>query len=245
VPLALSTSCFPADRWQIALAKVSWAGYDEVELWSDPTALPDPGELQDRLAANNLRLAAVRVGGLPNGTGDTESALAAIGRAMVLCHSCDGVRVIINAPHGGTLTELRERLVRLDRVLGPVPTELCLVNCPGTLLRSAPDFGALWRPGLPSRVGIALDPARAALAGLEADLAPLPEAPRHLYLVDLLGERPAPPLEGELDLPALVSEARQRRPSVSLSVLMENADPWDVEPAAKRTGAELHALGII
>jgi len=234
--LSCSTLSFPQDRLEIALAKVAWAGFKGAELALRAEPLPDEEELQHRLRANDLELAAVDAGTLPAGVQaqDVEE-LGRIGRAAALARALDGALVVVRAPAGGELSGLAAALKLLHSALGDTAVDLCLANTAGSLLSTPDDFHRLWAEGLPERVGVALDPAQAALAGWSpADLDALPELPRHVYFNDARGGRVVPPEEGEVDLPALGEALRLRGFGGSVSLLLENADAWDVEPAAMR-----------
>jgi sugar phosphate isomerase/epimerase len=234
VRLACSISAFPGDRLEIALAKVAWAGFRAVELPLGAD-LPDEDALRERLRAEDLELAAVYAGTAPLGTGDASLAeLARIGRGAAFTRALDGGIVVVTAPSEGDLPELARSLAALDRALGEVAVDLCLVNRRGTLLGRREDLQRLWDHGLPERVGLALDPGHASLSGWDPlDLDGLPELPRHVYLNDARDERIVPPAEGNLDLPGLGEALRLRGYGGSVSLLLENADPWAVEPIAR------------
>lgn len=234
--LSCSTHSFPQDRVEIALAKVAWAGFKGVELaLRDETPLEED-EVQYRLRANELELVAVDAGTLPAGVQpDDVETLGRIGRAVGLTRVLDGALVVLRAPVEGELLGVAAALKLLRAALGETAVALCLANTAGSLLATPDDFHRLWAEGLPERVGIALDPAQAALAGWSpAELDALPELPRHVYFNDARGGRVVPPEEGEVDLPALGEALRLRGYGGSVSLLLENADPWDVEPAAMR-----------
>jgi sugar phosphate isomerase/epimerase len=110
------------------------------------------------------------------------------------------------------------------------------VNANGTLLATPDQFAALWAQGLPERVGIALDPGQAVLAGWDpCDLESLPELPRHVYLTDADSDRPVPVGTGRLDLERLGESLRRVGYGGPVVVVMQNAEPWAVEPLVKET----------
>jgi sugar phosphate isomerase/epimerase len=245
--LSCSTLSFPQDRIEIALAKTSWAGFRGVELSLRAEPLPDAEELQRRIHANELELTAVDAGIIPAGSEaeDIES-LGRIGRAAALARSLDGSLVVVRAPSAGDLPGLARALTLLHKALGETVVDLCLANTADSILATPDDLHRLLGEGLPERVGAALDPAQAALAGWNpADLDRLPELPRHVYFNDARGGRVVPPEEGDLDLPALGAALRLHGYGGSVSLLLENADPWDVEPAAMRARqAAAECLGL-
>ncbi|MCC2668508.1 MAG: Xylose isomerase-like barrel [Armatimonadetes bacterium] len=232
--LGCSTASFPEDRWEIAIAKVGWAGYPGVEL-ALPAELPDEQEAQSRLRANGLELAAVYAGTLPSDSADLE-ALAGIGRAAAFARALDGSVAVVSAPATGTLEGLAASLRLLDEALRDRAVDLCVVNGRGTLLDSLDALRQLWGQRLPERVGIALDPGQALLAGWDP-LNPeaLPELPRHVYLTDANGQQPVPPGEGSLDAEALGEALRRCGYAGSVVLRLENADPWAVEPIVRET----------
>jgi sugar phosphate isomerase/epimerase len=234
VRLACSTASFPEDRLQIAVAKVAWAGYPAVELALRPGSLPDEDEARDWLRANELELAAVHAGEIPaRGEADL-GALADVGRAAALARALDGGVVVLRAPVEGSLAGLARSLSLLDAALGDLAVDLCLANHRGTLLQRAEDLQALWSHGLPRRIGTALDPGQALLAGWEPrELEALPVPPGHVYLNDADGERVVPPGEGSLDLTRLGRALREAGYAGSVSLVLENANPWEVEPLAR------------
>ena len=246
--LACSTRPFSADRLERALSKIAWAGYPAVEVDASISTgstgeLPDEGFLRTRLRAEELELAAIAVGEVPLAgvsTGSVE-ALGGLGRAAALARALDGPLIVASAPQQGEIAELAAALRLLDRALGEMVVDLCVVHAPETLLAVPEDLRALWSAGVPARVGLALDPARAALSGWDAALLDqLPAPPRHIYLTDLRNGRPVPPGEGDLDLAAFGKALRRSGYSGSVTTLLENADPWAVEPLA-REAAELAA----
>lgn len=241
--LACSTQPFSEDRLDLALSKVAWAGYPAVEVEVSPTALPDEELLRVRLRAEELELAALAAGTLPIVGTDEEGleALGAFGRVAALARALDCPLIVARAPEQGEITALAATLQLLDRALAEVTIDLCLLHAPGTMLATPADLHALWQAGVPERVGITLDPAAAALAGWEGTvLDQLPTLPRHAYLTDLRSGRTVPPGEGSLDLAAFGAALRQHGYQGSVTVLLENADPWVVEPLA-REAAELAA----
>ncbi len=245
--LACSTRSFTQDRLEIALAKVSWAGFRSVELALLEEPFPDAQEVRRRLLANELELAAADCGRLPPGQGEATLAdLGRIGRSAALARSLEAPLVVLRAPESGTLADRAAVLILLHRVLAETNVQLCLANTAGSLLATPEQFVELWDARLPDRIGVALDPAQAALAGWNGlDLDRLPELPRHVYFNDARSGRVVPPEEGELDLPGLGAALRLRGYGASVSLLLENAEPWDVEPAAMRARqAAAVALGL-
>jgi sugar phosphate isomerase/epimerase len=232
VRLACSTAAFPQDRLDIAVAKVAWAGYDGVEVALHGDELPEEEALRARLRAEELELTSVFAGSLlPEAGAD---GLVTLGRAAALTRALDGGLCVLTAPAEGDLAAVTAALRLLDRALGPLPVPLCLVNRRATLLEGPEALHALWREGLPERVGLALDPGQAHLCGWDPrGLGALPELPRHVYLSDARGDRAVPPGEGEVDLEGLADGLRLRGYGGSVCVLLENADPWAVEPLAQ------------
>lgn len=232
--LALSAASFPEDRLEIAIAKTGWAGYTGVELVLEGE-LPMLEEVRERLRANELELAAVHAGRLPLAAEDPELAnLGRVGRAATFARGLDAGTLVLTAPTEGTLEQVAQSLRLLDSALKDVAVDLCLVNGRGTLLAEPADFAALWTAGLPERVGMALDPAQALLAGWDpANLEALPQLPKHVYLTDAAADRPVPPGEGRLDLEQLGAELRKSGYSGPVVVILQNADAWAVEPIAK------------
>lgn len=230
---ACSTASFPEDRLEIAIAKTGWAGYEGVEL-PCPAELPAEEELRYYLRANELVLAALHGGELPLGGEPVLEELGRFGRAANLARTLDSSTLVVTVPQEGSLDALVSSLRLLDRALRDVAVDLCLSNHTGTLLADPVAFTELWRLRLPERVGIALDPGQALLAGWDpAQLDALPELPRHVYLTDAAGGRPVPPGEGTLDLDEFGAALRQVGYGGSLVLLLQNADPWAVEPLAK------------
>ncbi len=235
--LACSTAAFPADRLDIAIAKVAWAGYGGFELWLEAEPYPSEEALQRRLRHEELELMAVRVSSLPTGSAaQVVDALAPIGRAAALARALDCGILVTSAPAEGNLGDLREVLRLLDRALGSLAVDVCLVNSPGTLLALPGDFQSLWADGVPSRYGVALDPARALQAGWDpTGLSELPDVPRYVYLNGLAGGRITPPGQGEPDPELLLEALRAAGFAGTLTVDLEGADAWAVEPIAKET----------
>lgn len=230
---ACSTASFPEDRLEIAIAKVGWAGYQGVEL-PFLAELPAEEELRYYLRANELELSAIHAGVLPLGGEPVLEELGHFGRAATLTRALDGSTVVVTVPAEGSLDALVSSLRLLDRALRDVAVDLCLANRAGTLLADPDMLQELWQLRLPERIGIALDPAQALLAGWDpTQLDALPELPRHVYLTDAAGGRPVPPGEGALDLDRLGAELRQNGYGGSVVLLLQNADPWAVEPLAK------------
>jgi sugar phosphate isomerase/epimerase len=244
--LACSTRPFSEDRLDLALAKVAWAGYPAVEVNAANGTLPDEELLRARLRAEELELAALDAGVLPvvGASAEGLTDLAALGRAAALVRALDGPLIVARAPAQGELSELAATLRLLDRALDEVAVDVCLLHAPDTLLSTPDDLHALWAIGLPTRVGIALDPALAALAGWDPlALGQLPALPRHVYLTDARNGKATPPGDGEIDLAAFGAALRQAEYSGAVTVLLENADPWAVEPVA-RESAELAAAWL-
>ena len=236
--LACSTASFPEDRLEIAIAKTGWAGYHGVEL-PFPAELPTEGELRYYLRANELELAAIHAGVLPLGGETALEELARLGRAAALTRALDGSVIVVTAPAEGSLEALLSSLRLLDRALRDVAVDVCLAHRTGTLLTTPEALAELWSLRLPERVGLALDPGQALLAGWDPlELDALPELPRHVYLTDAAGRRLVPPGEGTLDLERLGTELRTHGYGGSVVLRLENADPWAVEPLAK----ELHQM---
>lgn len=232
--LSCSTACFPADRLEIAVAKIGWAGYRHVELALDAATLPPEEALRARLRADELELAAVNAGVIPAAEGDHVESLAAIGRAAALARSLDGSLLICRAPASGSLRQMAASLELLDLALGGLAVDVCLVNRRETLLDRPEALEELWAHDLSDRYAVALDPAEAHLAGwnpLALDL--LPALPRHVYLNDATSVRVVPPGDGDVDLEGLGHALRLRGYSGAISLVLENADPWDVEPRVK------------
>jgi sugar phosphate isomerase/epimerase len=142
--------------------------------------------------------------------------------------------VVLEAPPAGDLPSFTAAVKLLDRALGDYAADLCLVNRPGTLLDSREALADFWRQDLPERIGLALDPAAALLAGWNPlDLDGLPLPPRHVYLNDAREGKIVPPGEGDLDLTNLGRALAKREYGGSICLRLENADPWMVEPLAK------------
>jgi sugar phosphate isomerase/epimerase len=231
--LGCSTGSFPADRWETAIAKVAWAGYQAIELRFPGAALPDADELLRRVRANELDVAALYGGALPADP-SAEADLARIGRVCVSARPLDAPLVVLDPPAEGSVTDLARTLHLLDRALSDVPVDLCLTNGRETLLADPDAIGRLWAAGLPRRIGLALDPGEALLAGWSPlDLDALPALPRHVYLTDAAAGRTVPAGEGELELEALGSALRVRGYGGIICLLLQNADAWAVEPMTR------------
>jgi sugar phosphate isomerase/epimerase len=236
VLIACSTTSFPQESLESALRRIAWAGFSAIELDVSGSGLPDPSELRLRLHAEGLETAAVYAGSAPSG--GSESAFddwAQVGRAASLARDLDCPQVIIAGPDSGSLADLRQGVSLLDKALGALPVEVCLVNRWGTLLASPEQMSELCNFGLPARIRWALDPAQAELAGWDPlDHARLPSPPAHLYWNDLRSGNVVPPGEGELPLFALADSLMGATPPPrSLTVSLQNADPWQVEPLAR------------
>lgn len=234
--IACSTASFPQDRAEIAIAKAAWAGYDGVELSAD-SDLPAADELRERLRLNSIELAGVHGGVLPLGADDLAlEALARVGRAGAFARALDSGSLVIRAPREGTMEQLAATLQLLDNALKNVAVDTCLANAAGTLLSTPEQFATLWSQGLPERVGVALDPGQALIAGWDpCNLELLPELPRHVYLTDATGDRAVPVGAGRLDLDRLGEELRRVGYGGPVVILLQNADPWAVEPLVKET----------
>lgn len=236
---ACSTASFPNDRLQIAVAKIGWSGFQAVELALVEGVLPSLTDLQSHLQANDLELAAVHAGALPAEGGDAGvEGLARVGRAAELARRLDCGLVVVEAPAAGTAEGLGRALKMLDAALGEMTVDLCAVNRVGTVLDTPEALTALWAGGLPERVGLALDPGHALLSGWDPiQLDALPEFPRHVYLNDARGGRIVPPGEGELNLAGLGEALRLRGYGGAVSLVLENADPWAVDPLVREIRA--------
>jgi sugar phosphate isomerase/epimerase len=235
VLLACSTASFPQDRLEIAVAKVSWAGYESLELDFPGEDLPPEEELQERLRANDLELAAIRAGAMPPRRDEEGLAeLVRIGRAAALARVLDCGIVIVEAPDAGRLPDLAQFLRMLDKALEEVAVDICVVNRCGTLLAEREPLLDLWVQDLPKRIGLALDPAQALLAGWDPlDLEALPAQPRHVYLNDAANGRVVPPGEGDLHPARFGDTLRRQGYEGAVSLVLENADPWAVEPIVR------------
>ena len=233
--LACSTASFPQDRLEIATAKIAWAGFEGAELVLDREPLPEAEALSRRLRADELELTGVDAGVISTSDGDAPvDALASLGRAAVLTRLLDGGLLIVRAGEAGSLAGLAQSLRMLDAAVRDVPVDFCLVNRCGTLLASREALAELWQEPLPARVGIALDPAQAFLAGwnpLELDA--LPRLPRQVDLNDSASGKVVPPGEGGLDLAELGARLRREGFQGPLCLKLENADPWAVEPVSR------------
>ncbi|MGV3719895.1 MAG: sugar phosphate isomerase/epimerase family protein [Actinomycetota bacterium] len=234
--LACSTASFPEDRVERAIAKAAWAGYDGVEL-SAVAELPQADEVRERLRLNEIELAGVFGGVLPLGASDDAlEGLARVGRAGAFARALDSGSLVIQAPREGSIEQLAATLRLLDSALKNVAVDSCLVNAAGTLLSNPDQFATLWAQGLPERVGIALDPGQALLSGWDpCDLESLPELPRHIYLTDADSNQAVPVGTGRLDLERLGDALRRVGYSGPVVVVLQNADPWAVEPLVKET----------
>jgi sugar phosphate isomerase/epimerase len=236
--LACSTSSFPHEALPRALARVAWAGYRAVEL-ALGGAVPEGDaaeELAARLAANELEVAAVHAGEL--GARDPEEALEAagrVGRAALLAQRLDGPRVVVEAPAAGTVEHLAAGLVTLLRVLEEVPVTLCLANRAHSMASTPAELAELRRRVPGDRLAFALDPAEAWREGWDAAdaLARLPERPQVVYLNDCAGPALVPPGEGEVQWPRLAAALRAAGYDGFLTLRLNGAEPWAVEPAAK------------
>lgn len=236
--IACSTSPFHQESLESAIRRIAWAGFEAVELDLRSEAVPDGVELQSRLRIEQLQAAAIHAGRAPLGSG--EAALeewGRIGRVAALARELDCGHIVLAAPESGDLTAFRDGLALLDKALGQLPVDVCLVNEAGTLVSTAGDFARLWALGVPVRAQAALDPAQAELAGWDPlDLSGLPSFPTHVYWNDLRAQRVVPAGEGELPLFALAEKLMATNPAPrSVTVSLENADPWQVEPLARES----------
>jgi sugar phosphate isomerase/epimerase len=236
--LACSTSSFPGESLGRAIARVSWAGYRAVEVALGELRVDAVSgeDLEERLPANQLELAAIHAGVL--GAGDADTALSAageIGRAALLAHRVRGERVIVQAPDRGSVEHLAAGLVTLLGVLVDVPVRLCVVNIAGTLVAEPAQMTDLCRRVESPRFGLALDPAEALLAGWNpAGAVPgLPLALEYVYLDDARGGKTVPPGEGEVGWPALAAALRREGFDGYLTLRLRGAEPWAAEPAAR------------
>lgn len=241
--LACSTATFPADRVPVAIAKVGWAGYPEVELAVGPDGFPPLEDTRARIAANELSVCAVRAGAAPPEGGEAGlEALSELGRAAQFARALDCSLLVVEAPAAGERAGLARALRMLDSALGALAVDVCLVNRPGTLLETPAHFRELWSAGLPERVHLALDPGRALLSGWDpAEVDPLPELPRYVYLNDARGGRIVPPGEGDLDLARLGETLRGHGYGETVCLLLENADAWAVDPIARELRVQAEA----
>ncbi|MFN3649819.1 MAG: sugar phosphate isomerase/epimerase family protein [Armatimonadota bacterium] len=234
--LVCSTACFPEDRIETAVSKAGWAGYAGVELYLPEEPFPDVEAMRARLRAEELELAAVRTGPLPRVAEgpEWEAALAAIGRAASYARELDSALLITEAPFEGTPEAVAAGLRLLDRALGALPVDVCLVNRAGTVAADPGALAEILRAAGRRRFGIALDPGQALLAGWDPlELEALPELPRCVYLNDALRGRVVPPGEGELDLPLFGERLRLAGYDGPVCLRLENADPWAVDPLVK------------
>jgi sugar phosphate isomerase/epimerase len=236
VLIACSSAAFPLESLDSALRRIAWAGFEAVELDFRGTEPPDAEEVRARLRAEGLETAAIFAGTAPAGVEDDAlTQWGRIGRLASLARELDCGHIVVAAPESGTLAGLRDGLALLDRALKDLPVDVCLVHRSQTLLSTPGDLTELWRLGVPGRVHLSLDPAQAELAGWDPlDRSALPMGPDHVYWSDLRDGRVVPPGEGELPLFALADSLMATDPSPrSLTVSLENADPWRVEPLAR------------
>lgn len=237
--LACSTASFPLENLPRGIARVSWAGYRAVELalpGGEPERAEGESELAERLAANELRLAAVQAGEL--GAADAEAALSAagrIGRAALLAVKLGGERVVATAPAEGSRETLAAGVGQLLDALAEVPVRIAVANRAGSLIASPNEMGDLVRRVDSPRLEIAFDPGEALIAGWRPapTLVELPATPGYVYLDDARGGHPAPPGMGDVDWPELARALRQAGYDGYLTLRLAGADPWAVEPAAK------------
>ncbi len=234
--IACSTASFPQESLESALRRIAWAGFEGVELDLRSSEAPGGSDLQVRLRNEHLQVAAIHAGTAPLGGG--EAALeewGRIGRVAALARELDCGQIVLAAPADGDLAALREGLILLDKALGQLPVDVGVVNRAGSLVSGVDDFARLWELGVPGRLQPALDPAQAELSGWDPlDLSGLPAPPTHVYWNDLRAQSVVPPGEGELPLFALAEKLMGlSRPPRSVSVSLENADPWQVEPLAR------------
>jgi sugar phosphate isomerase/epimerase len=253
VRLACSTASFPQDRLETATAKAAWAGFPAVEIAPQPDDYPDPEALRRRLRADELELAAVHAGSLSVSAGEgTDPAAASstvrAGRLAVTARSLDCSLLIVEPPAEGSAEQLAGSVSLLLRTLagGGLDVDVCLCNRRGTCFSSPAEMTEVRRRVQDAGVSLrlALHPVEAVLAGWDPfDLDALPELPRHVYLSDYCSGQAVPPGTGDFNWPRMIDELRARAFDGTLSLLLENADPWAVEPVARET-RELAALWL-
>jgi sugar phosphate isomerase/epimerase len=239
VRLALSTAAFALDRLETALAKVAWADFPAAEVAVDPFALPDEAVLRARLQAEELELAALATGRLPGEAflaGNLPATLPALARTARMARALDAPVVVLGPVGPISPADLATALRVLEAGLAGLSVDLCLVHAPHSALATPQDFAALWARGVPARCAPALDAARAALAGWDAATASLPVPPRHVYVNDLRAGEVVPAGEGTLDLEPLAERLRGEGYRGALTVLLDGAEAWAVEPAARAAG---------
>jgi sugar phosphate isomerase/epimerase len=208
--LSCTTRTFPDLPLERSLARITWAGFQSVELWMPPaTPLPEPASLQELLAAEAVTVAAVEAGTL--GGEDVSTALEAaahVGRCAVLAQGLSSNRVVCDLAIQSE-PMAREVIDWLLEALSPVSVLLCL--------RNRPEDGPEARERLLSligshadRVGLALDPGIAQWAGwdLRAEWDRLFPVLRHLYVTDALGSDAVAPGTGEVEWEELASLLR-------------------------------------
>lgn len=246
--LACSTASFPQDRWQIALAKVAWAEFRAVELALREEPFPPEDGLRKTLRANELELLAVDAGVIHLGDDRIES-LARVGRAAALARALDCGLVVLCAPRLGTLAELGEALGMLDRALGGLEVSFALRHCPETLLPDLAAAQSFLSGDVPERIGLALDPAAAVMAGWEPfQLAEMPVQPIHVYLNDVSRtnghRRRVPAGDGYLELEALIEALEEEDYAGGLTADLHGADAWAVDLAAREVRNYAGLLGL-
>lgn len=240
--LACSTASFPLENVSRAIARAAWAGFDAVEFAAavdELAGLEREEELAQRLEADEVDLAAVHAG--PLGAGGAEHALdvgGRIGRTALAAHRLGARLLMATAPESGQLEHLAGGLGMLTGVLADVPVRICLANRSGTLVAAPEQMHALQRLLAGAPIGWALDPGEALRAGWDpCGVERLPDAPAYVYLTDAAGGRHVPPGSGEVDWPALAAELRASRFDGYVTLRLQGADPWEVEPAAKEARA--------
>lgn len=235
--LACSTASFPLESTARAIVRAAWAGFRSVEIpFAEELAGPErEAELRQRLSEDEIQLAALQAGEL--GATDIAAALAAagtVGRAALAAQRLDARQVVVTAPATGTVEHLAAGLVSLLNVIAEVPAQVCVVNRAGTLVATAADMADLRRRVPGERLGLALDPGEAVRAGWDpAALEELPELPAYVYLNDAAGGVLVPPGAGEVEWPRLAGALRAAGYSGYVTLRLEGAEPWAIEPAAK------------
>lgn len=241
VRLACSTTCFPQDTLDIAIAKAAWAGFRVVE-FALPAEIPiRPDFVRDRLRAEEVELAAIHAGAVT--IGDAANAdLTRIGKAAVLARGLDCGIVVARIAGDADLVHTADALRLLDRALGDIAIDMCVANGLDTALPDPDALRQLWGLGLPPRIGLALDPGAALLAGWDpSELSLLPVPPRHVYLNDADRGTTVPPGEGRLDPERFAGALLRAGYEGAVSLVLENAEPWAVEPTTRALHNEMRA----
>jgi sugar phosphate isomerase/epimerase len=191
--LSCTTRSFPGTPLDRALMRITWAGFEAVELYAPPGAsLPDPVATATLLEAAGTTPTAIDAGAL--GGEDAGAALesaAHVGRCAVLAHDLQCNRIVCDLalPTG----ELAAQTVRqLLAALSEMPVLVCLRNRPEDGPEAVQRLLELIAAH-PDRLGLALNPGAALQAGWD----PLQGWPllgpvvRHVYATDADEERPA------------------------------------------------------